>query len=126
MKNKITSSEIKLALESFKGTVKKIKSGDAEGATRDGSICAASFGSSLLGRERQRAVYFQDQKQKKEMKRRKHQLREQKPKVKSPATEAQIRYMEDLGLNFKKDITKFEARNLLSQIVRLKNETKKD
>jgi hypothetical protein len=120
MRKKITSEDIKEAMKNFSGKYTHLGTAKAEGATLDGSVCAARAGSSLMGRAQQRANYLRDNK--KELKKRKAKLKKTKPKKKLPATERQRNYMKVLGINFKPWISKFDAMNLISQVLR---ETKK-
>jgi hypothetical protein len=126
MKKKITSEDIKKAMQNFNGSYTHLGTARADGASMNGSVCAAGFGASALGRAQARAVYFKDQKQREKMRERREKLKRDKPKVKSPATEKQLNYLNHLGVNFKKNISKWEARNLISKILRVKKESEKN
>lgn len=110
---------IREKLAEFQGKIKKLPTRKAQGATTGGTVCAAGFGSSLLGRAQQRATYFKDKKQRNEMKKLKSKIKGNKSS-KRLATEKQKKYMMRLGIKFSKKITLNEARNAISQLLREK------
>jgi hypothetical protein len=117
--SKITSEQIKQALENYSGKIKKLKDGVAQNASIDGSICAASFGASKLGQARQRANYFKESKQKREIRKNRKIIKNTKKNTpRSCATEKQLRYLEIMGFKVNGKISKVEASNEIKRILR--------
>jgi hypothetical protein len=94
---------VKDALIRLKDEIKsksvKLKPGKAEGATSRGGICAASFGSSSLGRAVADNNNKNDWLDKKNRKKRSH----------PPATPKQIQFAKTLGADLPKNCTKAKA-----------------
>lgn len=120
---KITRQEIGQNLSKFSGEIKKLPSGTAQGATSGGTVCAAGFGSSLLGQAQQRSTYFKNKKQQEEMKKRTKKIKKNKA-PKRLATEKQKKYMQRLGVKFHERTTINEARNSISQYLRISGDRK--
>ena len=121
---KISRESINEALKNYKGKITKLDSGIARNASTDGSVCAASFGSSLMGRSQSKERYSKEMSLIKERKREHRRLKRQKRR--EPATEKQMKYMVGLGIKFNRRISKFQAMNCISQYIRTAKELNKE
>jgi hypothetical protein len=108
----------KEALERLKDEIKKravkVSAGKADGATSHGSICAAGFGASALGRVQHDLNFYKHRNQENKF--------EQKKSIhKNKVTKAQIDLANKLGATLPKDCTKAQAcKKIQSAITRLK------
>lgn len=99
--------------------IQKLEPGEAFGATKNGSICAASFGASALGKAQQRANFLKTKKQ--------AQLRSmeaQRPR-KNSATAKQRLFAKDLGTPLPKECTIAEAKKLIARTLNRRKSGKK-
>ena len=99
----IRDEAIRKLREEIKLKTRVMPPGRADGTTAGGSVCAASFGSSLIGRQVSRNNYFKDKRDGIE-----------RPRKEVLATEKQFKFAKDLGITLKKSCSKHDASSLIS------------
>ncbi len=116
-----TKQELEKHREEIKNNTIKVPSGRADGATSHGSVCAAGFGASGMGRAQQRANYFYEEK--KAVKRKEEIDRVQVKK--NIITPKQKELAEKLGCKLPPNCSKKQAIQILSSAIdREKKKTK--
>lgn len=96
---------INLKIKEFlsKKQITKLPEGMAKNASVDGSICAASFGASLVGKALSRRNYIKEKKEKR------------KNRKKKLATNKQLLFLKRLGLNVHKNTSIQKASRMIAQ-----------
>lgn len=113
-KKVITSEVVSSQIDDFlkKGkAIKKLPTRLAIGASVDGSVCAASFGASALGRQQSRAKWRKEFKERKKARKNSKRKRPQ-------ASMAQRKYLYSLGAtNLPKDLGVKKASYLITKMI---------
>jgi len=115
---KITAEFLEKYREEIKAKTRVVGWGRADGATTDGSVCAAGFGASLMGRAQQLSRYLGDKAAEQERR---------KPKKGGGAllaTKAQRNFATSLGRSLLKNCSKADAIGIIAAAVAKRKKTK--
>ena len=95
--------ELRKQREEIKLKTRVMPPGRADGTTAGGSVCAASFGTSIVGQQMSLNNYLQDKSQGVET-----------PRRNVLATEKQVKLAKDIGVTLDKSCSKHDASSLIS------------